>query len=92
MLRKISGDVMQFVQQFLGYELRLNVFHAVDNPMSHSRDRLKRLLCFKPVQQKFHCSAVIRGVDSARVIERILRVVDHQIGACQSDAINLPVN
>jgi len=51
MIRVVRADAMQFIQQFLGDNLRLGMFHPMHHPMSHRFDRFEINLLFEPVDQ-----------------------------------------
>ena len=65
MIRVVRPDAMQFIQQFLGDNLRLGVFHAVDHPVSHRPDRCETILLFEPVNQEIRRRFVIGGGEFA---------------------------
>ena len=46
------ADATQFIQQIRRDQLRLGMFHAVHNPMSHRLDRCETPLLFEPINQE----------------------------------------
>ena len=66
------------------------MFPAVHAAVSRGFDRREERLCFKPIQQKFPRRAVI-GCGKAPEGRRFSgQIVDDQIRAAQTDAIDLP--
>jgi len=62
MIRVVRPDAMQLIQQILGDDLGLGVFHPMDNPVSQRRDRSKSILLLEPVNQDIRARPVIGAV------------------------------
>ena len=59
--------------------------------MSQGPDRSKSVLLFEPINQNIRRRPVIRGCDVDSVLRMACWVVEGQMGAAQTDAINLPM-
>src|SRR5580692_3701056 len=89
MIRVIRADAMQFNQQVPGDNLRLRVLHAVDYAMSHSQDRVKTNLLFKPINQEIYRGFMIGGGEVETSFGLSIRVMKRQVRSAQTDAVNL---
>jgi hypothetical protein len=93
-VRQVIGvvglDAAQFRHQSCRHPLRFGMSHAVDHAVTHGFDQPENRQRLDPVQQKTYRSAVAA---SGKVMEdpRCSRwIIDHQIRAAQTDAIDLP--
>ncbi len=87
-IRIARADAVQFVEQFLGDQLRRGVLHALDDTVSHGADRGKATLLFEPVNQEIRRRFVIRK-HQARVIQRSAgQATEGQISPAEADSIN----
>jgi hypothetical protein len=90
MVRIARADAMQFIQQFLGDQLRRGMLHALDDAVSYGPDRGEATLLFEPVNQKIRRRFVIRK-RQARVVPRSAgQATERQIGPAQADSVNGP--
>ena len=91
MIRVVWPEAMQFIQQFLGDNLGLDVFHPMDHAVSHRPDRFETMLLFEPIHQEIRGRFVIGGGEAAAVRLFPGWVIECQICPAQADAINLSI-
>src|ERR1035437_4068167 len=91
MIRIVRHDTMQFIQQFLGDNLWLNVFHPMYHAVTQSHYRSKFVPFFEPINQNIYRRPVVGGYETLTVLLIPGRVIALQIGTTQADAINLSI-
>ena len=91
MIRVVGPDAMQFIQQFLGDNLGLDVFHPMNHPVSHRPDRFKTFLLFQPINQEIRRRFVIGGGEAEAPLPFPGRIMERQIRPAQADAVNLSI-
>ena len=89
MIRVVRADAMQFIQQFLGNHLGLDVLHAMNHAMSHRPDRRKTILLFQPINQGIRSRFVIGGDDACAPC-RFRAVVERQFVPLRPMRSNFP--
>jgi len=90
MIGGIRRAAVQLREQLRRDPLRFGMLHAMHHAVSRRFDRRKDRLRLEPVQQKTHRRAVVGG-KAAGALWFSSRIVDDQIRAARTDAIDLPV-
>ena len=89
MLRRVSADVAQRIEQLRGNAFRLVVVGATaDDTVAYGLDRRETDLFVEPIDQKICRRPVIEVAEDAAVVLIAFQVVKRQRGAAQTDAVD----